>query len=64
MLVTEFGIATIVKPEQSRNAEPPMLVTEFGMVVFLHPKINVFEAVSIMALQLFRESYILLSGFT
>ena len=33
-----------------------MLVTLFGMTVFIHPVINVFDAVSMMALQLFRES--------
>jgi hypothetical protein len=31
-------------------------VTEFGIVVFLQPAINVLVAVSIMALQLLRES--------
>ena len=58
MLVTEFGIVTLVRPEQPENASRPMLVTEFGMMVFLHPAIKVFEAVSIMALQLLRESYL------
>ena len=41
-----------------------MLVTEFGMTVVLHPTINSFEAVSIMALQSFRESNVLLPEFT
>ena len=35
----------------------PIEVTELGMIVFLHPLINVFVAVSIMALQFSRESY-------
>ena len=33
-----------------------MAVTELGMFVSLHPRINVFDAVSIIALQLSRES--------
>ena len=33
-----------------------MEVTEFGITEVLQPKISVLEAVSIMALQLFRES--------
>ena len=33
-----------------------MLVTVLGMVVFLHPDISVFDDVSMIALQLFRES--------
>ena len=57
MLVTEFGMVTLVRPEQPQNAELPMLVTEFGITVFIHPEINVFVFVSIIALQLSRESY-------
>ena len=34
-----------------------MFVTEFGIIVFLHPKNKVFVFVSIIALQLSRESY-------
>ncbi len=34
-----------------------MLVTVLGMTVFLEPIIKVLLSVSIMALQLFRESY-------
>jgi hypothetical protein len=37
-----------------------MLVTELGMIVDLHPTISLLEAVSIMALQFSRESYIVL----
>ena len=37
-----------------------MDVTDFEITVFLHPTINVLEAVSIMALQLPRESYLVL----
>ena len=32
-------------------------MTELGIIVFLHPLINVFVAVSTMALQFARESY-------
>ena len=56
MLVTLFGMVTEVRPLQPEKAEPPMLVTLPGMVVFLQPAIRVFVAVSIMALQLSRES--------
>ena len=35
-----------------------MDVTELGMVVFLQPTINLFVDVSIIALQLSRESYV------
>ena len=47
----------LVKPLQLENAQSPILVTELGIIVFLHPLINVFVAVSIMALQFSRESY-------
>ena len=60
MLVTELGMVTEVRKEQPRNAWTPMLVTELGMVVDWHPAISVLEAVSIMALQFSRESYIVL----
>ena len=50
-------MVTLVKPEQPWNAPPPIEVTELGIIVFLHPLINVFVAVSIMALQFSRESY-------
>ncbi len=35
-----------------------MLVTLLGIIVFLHPAINVLVAVSMMALQFSRESYL------
>ena len=57
MLVTLLGIVTEVKPEQPSKALPPMLVTLLGIIVVLHPECSVFVAVSIIALQLFRESY-------
>ena len=51
-------MVTLVKPLQPENELLPIVVTEFGIIVFLHPLINVFVAVSIMALQFSRESYI------
>ena len=57
MLVTPLGMVMEVRPLQPEKALLPMLVTLFGMVVFIHPAINVFVAVSIIALQLLRESY-------
>ena len=47
----------LVKPLQPENAPGPIEVTELGIIVFSHPLINVFVAVSIMALQFSRESY-------
>ncbi len=41
-----------------------MLVTLEGMTVFLQPAINVFEYFNMMALQLSRESYLVLSEAT
>jgi len=57
MLVTLLGMVMDVRLEQSWNALSPMLVTLLGMVVFLQPAISVLLAVSIIALQLSRESY-------
>ena len=54
--VTELGISMLVKPLQPENAEEPMVVTELGMVVFLQPKISLLPVVSMIALQLLRES--------
>ena len=54
-------MVTLVKPLQPENALSPIEVTELGIIVFLHPLINVFVAVSIMALQFSRESYTELS---
>ena len=54
--VTELGMLMEVRLEQPENALSPMEVTELGMAVFMQPAINVLVAVSIMALQLLRES--------
>jgi hypothetical protein len=56
--VTELGIVTEVSTEQPEKALLPIEVTELGMVVFLQPTINLFVDVSIIALQLSRESYV------
>ena len=64
MLVTLLGIMTSVSPVQPLKASPPMLVTLLGMIVFLQPDISVLEAVSMMALQLSRESYTALPDAT
>mgnify|MGYP003327605298 CR=1 FL=1 len=60
MLVTLLGIVTEVKPLQPEKAESPILVTLLGIVELLQPRIRVFVAVSIIALQLLRQSYLLL----
>ena len=56
MLVTELGIVMAVRPVRPEKAPFPMLVTELGIVVLLHPLIRQLDAVSIIALQLSRES--------
>ena len=56
MFVTLLGIVILVISLHPENAEAPIEVTEFGMMVFLHPAINVLLEVSMIALQLFRES--------
>ena len=50
--------------EQPSKAHSPIETTELGMTVFLQPTISPFVDVSIIALQLFRESYLLLFGST
>ena len=64
MLVTLEGILIEVRAEQLSNAYCPMVITVFGMIVLLKPWVSVFEAVWIMALQLFLESYTVLSAST
>ena len=56
MLFTLLCNVSSVKPVQPSKAESPMLVTLFGMTLFLHPAIKVLVAVSIIELQLSRES--------
>lgn len=46
----------LVREEQLRNAEPPIEVTEDGMLVPAHPKISLFFAFSMIALQFSLES--------
>ena len=60
MLVTLLGIVIEVRPEQLRKARSPMLVTLLGITVFLQPVTSVFVVVSIIALQLFLLSYLVL----
>lgn len=38
MLVTLEGMVTLVRPEQTENAEEPMLVTPSGMVTLVRPE--------------------------
>ena len=64
MLVTLLGISTEVKLVRLEKALAPMLVTLLGMVVFGQPAINVLLSLSMIALQLSRESYLGLLGAT
>ncbi len=56
MLLTLLGNVSSGKPLQPPKAPFPILVTLFGMTLFLHPAINVLVFVSIIELQLSRES--------
>ena len=49
---------------EPKNARSPILVTLSGITVEQHPTTNLFSALSIMALQSFRLSYVLLRGST
>ena len=64
MLVTLLGMVTDVSPLQPEKAHDPMLVTLLGIVVVLQPAIRVFVDDSIIALQLFLESYLGLPSST
>ena len=55
--VTELGISMLVRPLKLSKAELPIAVTVLGIIVFSQPTIKVLDAVSIIALQLLRESY-------
>ena len=55
-LVTEDGMSMEVREEPEKHPSPK-LVTEEGITVFIHPAIIVLLSVSIIALQLSRESY-------
>ena len=56
MDVTELGMSMAVSVVQPWKARSPIAVTEVGMVVFWQPTARVLDAVSMMALQSFRES--------
>ena len=56
MFVTELGRVIEVKSDQFRKASSPILSIVLGILVFLHPAISVLVEVSIIALQLSRES--------
>ena len=58
MVITEFGIMMLASSVIKANAHSPMVVTEFGITVVLQPSSSVLLDVSMMALQLLRESYI------
>ena len=60
MDVTLLGMVMEVRPRHSWKAAKPMDVKLLGMVVFLQPQISVFVEDSMIALQLFLESYLVL----
>ena len=64
MEVTLLGMVKEVNPLQPPKADPTMEVTLLGIMVFFVPMIKEFVAVSIMALQLPRESYFVLPAST
>ena len=55
---TELGMVMLESPVHPLNAETEIAVTELGMVEFWQPAMSVLEAVSMIALQLLRESYV------
>lgn len=57
MLVTPSGIVKEVRPLNPLKDQLPIVVTLLGTTVVLHPAIKVLDDVSIIALQLSRESY-------
>lgn len=56
--VTPSGMVIVDKPLQPKNASFPMEVMFTGMIVLAHPIIKELLLVSIIALQLSRESYL------
>ena len=61
MLVTDDGMLMDAREEQLLKEPSYRFVTELGIIVFIQPRIKVLVAVSMTALQLFLESYIVLS---
>ena len=59
-----LGMSIEVKLEQPLKAYGLIVVTLEGMIVFWHPTTKELDAVSMMALQLSRESYTVLSAST
>lgn len=58
--VTVSGMVIVVNSVRPPNAETPIEVTVFGIIVVEQPDSNVLVEVSIIALQLFLESYAVL----
>ena len=58
------GILIDVKEEHPSNAEELISVTLSGIIVFWHPTIRLLFAVSMIALQLLRLSYLRFCGDT
>lgn len=56
--VTLLGMSIVTKSLHPEKAPLPIIVTSWGITVFLHPRIILFVYVSIIALQLPRESYL------
>ena len=59
--VTLLGMVMEVRPVQPLKAPTPIDVTLLGIVDFLQPTINEFVSLTMIALQLSRESYLELS---
>ena len=55
------GILTDSRSQHPPKDQVPMVMTSFGITVVRHPATNLLAAVSMMALQLLRESY---TGFS
>jgi hypothetical protein len=57
IIVTELGIVMMVSSVHPLKALLPILFTESGITVEEQPRINSLSVISIIALQLLRESY-------
>ena len=64
MLTTPLGMVIDFRFERLSKAYWPIEVTLLGIEVFVHPHTKVLVAVSMMALQLLRESYFVLLAST
>ena len=64
MLVTEFGIVTVVSPRHLLNALLPMLVTELGIVTDVSPLQPVNALLPMLVTEYVLPLYVTVDGIT